>query len=264
MPGRSVKPTLQVKPAAAPTLKREVPAAPSVVSDSAPLLRPVLRPSMAILELLDDGRNEGEVFRLRADSVALGRSGADIEIPHDAQISGTHCLVVRSCRESGTEWILKDLDSTNGTFLRVARCVVNSSTPVMMGCYRYLIRDTADQPVVSPRNTEDRTRAWQVPGMEPLNPARFRLVRLHPDGSERLFPVPASESVIGTDPSCDVVVDDDPALSARHARIRCTRDRTVLEDADSRNGLWIAIRERRLKSNAMFLIGEQRIRFRVF
>ena len=129
---RPIKPTLY---AGAPQVETPQPVAPSgtlrrEISQEQPSLdspdavvrfRPHQRPPMAIIELLDDAGDRGEEFRVRADSVTIGRTNANIVVPHDSQISGNHVKVSRRLVNSEYHWFLTDLTSTNGTFLRVAR-----------------------------------------------------------------------------------------------------------------------------------------------
>src|SRR5579871_3609498 len=46
-------------------------------SNAARPFRPLYRPPVAILEISDDGSDEGELIRLRGDSITIGRSKAD-------------------------------------------------------------------------------------------------------------------------------------------------------------------------------------------
>src|SRR5439155_19569987 len=61
--------------------------------------RPTQRPPMALLCILDDGSDEGEIVRLRADKYTLGRIEGDITIPHDALISARHAELFRHVDE---------------------------------------------------------------------------------------------------------------------------------------------------------------------
>lgn len=62
------------------------------------------------------GPAKGDVHRLTKPRVILGRKGADIPL-NDSEISRNHCLL-----EVRDKYInLKDLDSTNGTFLEEER-----------------------------------------------------------------------------------------------------------------------------------------------
>src|SRR5580700_6162504 len=70
--------------------------------------RPVRRPSMAVLTLLDDGRDEGELIRLRRDVTVIGRSEGEIVIPHETEMSGRHLAISRQSDKDRYRWFLTD------------------------------------------------------------------------------------------------------------------------------------------------------------
>lgn len=78
---------------------------------SASMLRPA---TMEIVQQLRGG-SSGWVYRPDTETVALGREGNDINFPDDPFISGHHARVIWD----GTQVVLTDLSSKNGTFLRV-------------------------------------------------------------------------------------------------------------------------------------------------
>jgi len=67
-----------------------------------------------------DGERQGEVYVLERPRILIGRAGggsqADVEVP-DPQVSRAHALL--ECH--GTRFVLRDLKSTNGTFVGSAR-----------------------------------------------------------------------------------------------------------------------------------------------
>ena len=62
---------------------RPVDLAGRVGVDATPLTRPVLRASMALLHVIDDGRETGETVRMRGDRLVIGRHEGDVVVPHD-------------------------------------------------------------------------------------------------------------------------------------------------------------------------------------
>src|SRR4051794_8634273 len=68
---------------------RSAPKASPPTANASPY-RPTLRPPAALLAVLDDGKGDGEVLRLRAERFVIGRSEGDFLIPHDELISGRH------------------------------------------------------------------------------------------------------------------------------------------------------------------------------
>jgi pSer/pThr/pTyr-binding forkhead associated (FHA) protein len=67
-----------------------------------------------IVQILDDGRT-GEIRLLAGDRVQIGREIGDIVMPSDGFISGRHCVFMRQ----GSDVVLQDLGSSNGTYVRV-------------------------------------------------------------------------------------------------------------------------------------------------
>ena len=112
--------------------------APSAASPAKPpastgAYRPTQRPPLALLTVLDDGKSEGEVVRLRADRFVIGRSEGDLLIPHDQQISARHIEITRQRSGDKYRWVVTDLQSSNGLFIRVSRTILadkRSSWPV--------------------------------------------------------------------------------------------------------------------------------------
>ncbi|MEO2033563.1 MAG: FHA domain-containing protein [Planctomycetaceae bacterium] len=237
---------------------------PDATSDPAQPFRPTLRPPMAIIELLDDCSDRGESHRVRTDAVTIGRSNADIIVPHDSQVSGLHVQISRRFERGAYQWFLKDLSSTNGTFVKIQKATLVPGVPFMIGSFRYVFRPVgAAEPSSVSDDQSVGTQGWQAINPEELTRLSAAIVRLNHDGSESAFPLLSEDLMIGTDPSCGLNIADDPAVSAVHARIREIEAGRVLEDQKSRNGIWIGISERRIGKSVAFQIGEQRIRFKV-
>ena len=277
---RPIKPTLysgvpQVEPQSpvqvpaqpAGTLRREIPSELQVAAsdESVVRLRPSQRPPMAMIELVDDGGDCGEEFRVRADTMTIGRKAADITIPHDSQISGNHVRISRRLVNSEYHWFLTDLSSTNGTFLRVAKTILQAGVPFILGSYRYAYRPAASPVDNAPTGDAPvGTRGWTAPTAADLKRLVAGLVRIATDGSELDFPLPSEGAKIGSDSTqCQIVISDDPTVNPVHASIQFAEKGLIIEDRKSVNGLWTAISERRLGNSATFQIGEQRIRFKV-
>jgi FHA domain-containing protein len=82
------------------------------------------------LALIVGRDQDGSAFPLFGDAVTLGRERGDILFPEDGYVSGAHARVfVRNGR-----YFLTDLNSSNGTFLRVrGERAVKPGTAVLMG-----------------------------------------------------------------------------------------------------------------------------------
>ena len=93
--------------------------APAPADDSPPPFRPTQCPPLAVLTVFDDGADGGETIRIRQDQFVIGRTEGDLLIAHDAQMSGRHAELRRKLHKDRHRWVLSDLGSTNGTFVRV-------------------------------------------------------------------------------------------------------------------------------------------------
>jgi pSer/pThr/pTyr-binding forkhead associated (FHA) protein len=112
--------------------------------------------------------------------------------------------------------------------------------------------DPTPQPFAPPGSL-----APAVPGLQSA-----RLVMLLRDGSEgRTIALGTADSDIGGREG-DIVFDDDPYLSPRHARISCRGGTYTLRDLDSVNGVYVRLREAvDLRDRDMVLLGQQVLRF---
>ncbi len=91
------------------------------------------------LRVIMGAYSEGSVFRLSQPSVSLGRTHANILFSKDGFVSGTHA----SLQPSGDHVILTDLNSSNGTFVRLKKpMTVTSSAYILIGNQLLLIKQT--------------------------------------------------------------------------------------------------------------------------
>jgi pSer/pThr/pTyr-binding forkhead associated (FHA) protein len=228
---------------------------------------PVLRPPVGLLCVLDDGKPDGEWFRLRADRLVIGRTEGDVLIPHDGLISGRHAEIVRQHGPGGYRWVLVDLQSTNGTFVRVGSTLLRDEAELLIGRGRYRFEagaapaSEAAAPV--PGAPPATTQAWSN---EPVRTFVPSLVEITPAGPLQRFTLTLPEYWIGRDPQhCAIVRPDDPLTNGRHARLyRNAKGQWYVENNKSVNGLWLRITEPMpLGSACRFRLGEQQFIFRV-
>ena len=238
-----------------------------VVAPSLPF-RPVRRPPMALLCILDDGRSDGEWVRIRGDGVVIGRGEGDVVIPHDTMMSGRHAEVERRAIQGRYRWLITDLDSTNGTFVRVSSAVLKQGTEVLVGG-RKLRFDAAsageaDDVTTLPDGVEvtPETRGWQTVRPTDIIPS---LVEVTPKGEGQRFLLDQPELYIGRDKSqCAVALTNDLHVCPRHARVWRDENNTWrVENAGSVNGLWLRVSRMALDGGGQFQLGEQRFLLRV-
>src|SRR5208283_55674 len=200
--------------------------------------RPVRRPSMAMLCLLDDGRQEGEWIRLRRDVTVIGRSEGEILIPHETEMSGRHLAITRQADKDRFRWFLNDLDSRNGSFARISKSILRHAQEMLLGGKRYRFNAASAAVTQAPETASQGTRAFQSVQASDLIPSLVEITS-HGEG-QRLF-LKQPENWIGRDPGqCSVVLANDMLVSPRHAKIfRDAKGVWYLENAGSRNGTWL-------------------------
>lgn len=223
--------------------------------------RPVLRPPVPVLTVLDDGSLEhGEEFRLRRDRLAIGRTSGEVQLPNDASISRAHAEIRRLPVEGGGyRWQLHDLGSVNGTFVRCLRAPLLPHTVVILGGRRYHLKnpftaspvlagDSTDTSLVDGRNLPERS--WPM----------FVEKTAKPGAPE--FLLEADKYMIGRMGGGADIEIDDPLLANRHAILRRQRDGSwMIQAQPTRNGLWVSTTAVELTPHCFFRCGEQRFRF---
>lgn len=219
--------------------------------------RPVLRPSTPRLTILDDGEPiAGEVFRLRESVTLIGRTEGAVRLPHDNQVSKRHAEIVRE----GTtvfRWLLRDLDSSNGTFVKCSQTVLRGDRIVILGAGRYRLRLPS---VPATTGTEDGTCLATARG--PAKAIWPALVETSTSGPQNEIPLSAPFLKVGR-PGCGNDVElDDPLIARHHATIsRLPSGEWQITALPSHNGVWSQIRSITLTNRCHFQCGEQRFLF---
>jgi pSer/pThr/pTyr-binding forkhead associated (FHA) protein len=248
---------------ARPGTQAKAPMAAPVETDPQPE-RPLLRPPVALLCVLDDGKTDGEWVRLRADRTVIGRTEGDVRIPHDGVVSGQHAELVRQRVSNGFRWFLVDLKSTNGTFVRIGSTLLRHENEFLIGSGYYRFETaTAAVTLPPPGTPQPSTQVWSGAPIHSLVPS---LVEMGPDGPLRRINLTLPEYWIGRDAkSCPIARPDDVLVNARHARLyRDAKGQWHIEHNKSLNGLWLRIVEPMPLGNAcQFRMGEQRFIFRM-
>jgi pSer/pThr/pTyr-binding forkhead associated (FHA) protein len=233
--------------------------------DDATPFRPSRRPPIALLCILDDGREDGEWVRLRTSRVVIGRTDGDIRIPHDDMISGRHAEVTRQSDQGRVRWYLTDLQSTNGTFVRIGKAQLRHGQEFLLGSRRFRF-DAAPPGAEALEGAADdekpkATRGWKAVAPSDLLPS---LVELTPAGEGERLLLSQPDNRIGRGRQCTLVLEGDLLLSPVHARIfRDAKERWQLENCNALNGTWIRITKVPLEGTGQFQLGEQRFLIKV-
>ena len=241
--------------------------------EDGPLYRPVNRPPMGLLIIHDDGSVSGERYRVREEHTVIGREGCDICIGHDPAMSTRHTEIVRNLENGRYRWYIRDLGSTNGTFVRIYKTNLKHDQEWMIGSNRYRYRmaqasEATSQEVASDESPKrhNSTMGWQAISTQDLQQNQPSLVMMLPSGEDgESFPFTSEKLALGSDPGqCNLVLKDDPYVCGRHAKIRrSSAGPWKIVDAGSVNGLWLRISSLPIDKACDFLLGEQRFTFKV-
>ena len=124
--------------------------APSAGRSASPF-RPTARPPVAVLTVFDDGKTDGEVIRIRDHRFVIGRTEGDLRIPIDGRISSRHVEITHQVVGGLHRWVVTDLQSTHGLFVRVSRTALADKAEFLVGNGRYRF----DAPQRGPSTTAD-------------------------------------------------------------------------------------------------------------
>ena len=257
----SVEQIREVMKARRALTKEEEGAAPFV-------FRPLRRPPLGLLCIMDDGRDDGEWVRLRRERTVIGRSDGDVVIPHDTVMSGRHAEITRELEQGRHRWHLTDLQSTNGTFVRVGAALLRHNQEMLIGgrIYRF---DAAPQGAALAEQVSagdpgaQKTRGWQTVSPTDVLPS---LVELTPERKEgqRHYLTRDDHWLGSRQDQCQILLANDPLVSPQHLRIhRDPRGRWHVEGSKSVNGTWLRIERMPLETSCQFQLGEQRFLFRI-
>jgi pSer/pThr/pTyr-binding forkhead associated (FHA) protein len=228
--------------------------------------RPTIRPPICLLTILDDGKSEGEVIRIRSNRFVIGRTEGDLLLPHDEQISSRHIEITRQQMGGQQRWVVTDLQSTNGLFLRVSRTVLLDKAEFLVGKGRYRYEEPGDRPPETVDNLDPAPipsgtvgYAEGAPGV--VHPALAELVA---GGIGNRILLAKNEYWIGTDPSCAICRTGDAFTSPRHVRLyREPKGAWHAQNNKTLNGLWLKIPQVTVEDGCLLQIGEQRLRLKV-
>ena len=225
-----------------------------------PLIRPVLRPPVPVLTVLDDGsQTKGEEIRLRGASFTIGRSEGDLVLPNDHTLSSVHAEIQRVEHRGQFHWHLKDIDTSNGTFVRVNWANVFDDTVVLLGLRRFRWQ----VPFAKLRSpSEGATRMLDAEGEK--DHLRPRLLESGKAGEGLVFEIRQPTTTIGRlGGSADLQIDD-PHLALLHATILHSPPATpLIESRKTVNGVWVNVKTIKLSEKVFFRCGEQVFFFRL-
>jgi pSer/pThr/pTyr-binding forkhead associated (FHA) protein len=238
-----------------------------LAAHSASPYRPTSRPPCPLLIVFDDGRLDGEIIRIREPRFVIGRSEGDLRFPLDGRMSGRHAEITHQYVGGLHRWVVTDLQSTHGLFVRVSKTVLADKAEILVGSGRYRFdAPQAESAATTTEYTPDEpnrgvTRGWDD-APSPFRPPAFTELLGNEIGNRTLLV--KNEYWIGSDPSCPINRPDDPFCEARHVRLyRKPQGGWHAEHNRTLNGLWLRMSQITVDAMVHFQIGEQRFQIKL-
>jgi pSer/pThr/pTyr-binding forkhead associated (FHA) protein len=240
---------------------------PSVTSNSdEQIFRPSCRLPGLRITVYDDGETTGEVIRVREDRFMIGRTEGDLRFPNDDLISSRHVAINRQVVKGKHLWVLTDLQSRNGLFVRVAKAPLPSGAEFLIGSGRYRLEAASSHP--EPTHSfpdHDRPPATLAFGDVRVD-THDTLSEVLRTGTGSRFTLDRDQYWIGRDRECDICRPNDPYLRGKHATLsRSPRATWIIEHNATMNGVWLKMPQVTLEvgKGCEFQVGEQRFRVKV-
>lgn len=231
-----------------------------------------LRISLTVLE----GKDVGKTVIVDKPNFTIGRENADLVL-NDVQVSRKHAVLQLHDRRI----VLKDLNSTNGTFLgtrQVKEEELKHLDEISIGSTRLLVTifETPDTLSENSGSTillkeevseEGTTRIQRPDDVEFKLPYKQRIYLDFIDGVKKgnSYEFASGRVVIGRTDG-DLIIDD-PNVSKKHAVIETwSRDTYFIRDLASTNGTYIngqRITTTKIKNGDIITIGNTRLKLRV-
>jgi hypothetical protein len=239
---------------------------PATAGPPASPYRPTVRPPVPLLTVFDDGKNDGEVIRIRSPRFTIGRTEGDLRFPLDGRMSSSHVEITHQFVDGQHRWVVTDLRSTHGMFVRVSKTVLADRAEILVGQGRYRFEVNKPGPGESPDRILDNSNAGQTQGLDegsgPFRPPSLTEF-LGKEIGNRVLLV-KDQYWIGSDPSCALCRADDPFCEPKHVRLQRTfQGLWGAEHNKTQNGLWLRMVQIAVDPMIHFQIGEQRFRLKV-
>lgn len=258
--------TTEVTDAPSPTIleplvsqEPEAPKKSSGPQDGVVPFRPVCRQPRILLCVHDDGSTDGESIRIRDSEFTIGRETGDLVIPDDPKISGKHMRLIRKTTGGYSKWMIEDLESTNGTFVKIGTAKLTDGSEIMVGLRRFVFK----LPESAVQEAPKVTQGWAVGGQ--LEDQFPKLIEAGVENEPLELVLEKESNTFGASASAsDIEIPADPTLDPKHFEIsRNENNDWQLIAHPSLNGTWFRVSDVAVARTCSFQIGEQRFTMKV-
>ncbi len=207
---------------------------------------------IALISINEDS-SDGVRIPLKTNETILGRSG-DSRFPSDAFLSPRHCRLI----VENSELYVEDLDSLNGTFLRVRGEVRLQPGDSFLAGRQLLRFERFEQVVSNKARATDGTRYMGSPSVG----GDYKLIQIGVGNiTQNIYCLSEGGAIFGREQG-DIVFNRDRFMSGRHAQIYPREDGNYyLIDLNSSNGTWFKLSGKtRLRHGDLIFLGQQLFR----
>lgn len=207
---------------------------------------------------------DGEVVFLRGARTVIGRTSGDIVIPLDTVMSAEHAEIIRQDVGGALSWVLRDLDSSNGTLVRCKGLTLQSGTVILIGSRRYRFEGPATPPPTT--GTEEKpprtTLADDIAAVASKAFPSLIDCSAGAAGEAARIMITSDRVQIGR-PGCGNGIElDDPCVAPVHAVIESEASGNWrIQAKPTLNGIWAKAKGVKLSNGCLFQCGEQRFKF---
>jgi pSer/pThr/pTyr-binding forkhead associated (FHA) protein len=201
--------------------------------------------------------SEGKIYPLQDEMTDIGSREGQIILGDDPYLSPRHARIAKK----ENSFVLRDLGSINGIFLRIRESVeLSDDDTILLGQQVLKFQYVPDLE----RNIGPASQHGVMVFGTPETQRIARIIQYTTEGLQRdVYYLSREETVLGRE-QADIVFPDDAFLSRRHAAIVLKKDnmRFSLRDLGSSNGTAIRCRrETLLSAGDQFRVGRHLFRF---
>lgn len=202
---------------------------------------------------INEDSSDGVRIPLKFNETILGRSG-DSRFPSDAFLSPRHCRLL----VEGRQLFVEDLDSLNGTFIRVRSEIKLQPGDCFLAGRQLLRFERFEQVVSNKARSVDGTRYMGSPSYG----GDFKLVQIGVGNiTQNVYCLSEGGAIFGRETG-DIIFNRDRFMSGRHAQIYPREDGNYyLLDLNSSNGTWMKLNGKtQLNHGDLIFLGQQLFR----
>jgi len=229
--------------------------------------RPTTRVPVIALVACDDGKETGELFRIRRDQFMIGRTEGDFQLPHDEAVSSRHVAITRQKIGGERRVAVTDLQSRNGLYVRASKAPLPDGAEFLIGRGHYrieIVRDCVPATADMQMGSAPQPFSTRLLEGNPV-PGSVILSEIVNGRAETKIRLDNRRYMIGRDERSDITRPGDEFTAGQHALLtRSDKGTWVIENQKTLNGIWLKMSQVIVGEgkSCEFRIGEQRFRLK--